>query len=220
MDRAAAIAEIKRGTGFRPTQDPTIIAALQSAQRTLEMGRTLPNFLLVFDASIAVTANDPNITLPSNFLRLSDEYELYYTNTDGARIFIPRRNYTEAYQAFVASGDEDGTVIQTTSSYPQVWVHRSDTTGLLVPTPTVSFTAKLTYYKAAQVLDTNIENEWLAKAPEVMIGLAGIQVAGVLRDKDALSEFTRRYKMGQGSLMGKIVEDELAGRGLVMGRNN
>lgn len=220
MDRTAAVQEIKRGLGFRQTQDSSIILALQSAQRILETGRTLPDWMIEYDALISVTTGVPTFALPTRFLRMHDDYDLYYLNSDGARVFIPRKNYTEAYQAYVASGDEDDEVDVATSSYPQVWVQRSKTVGLLVPTPTVSFSAYLTYYKAGELLTSDVENVWLANAPELIIGLAGINIAGMLRDKDALVYFTTKYKMGQGSFMGEVVENELAGRGLVMGRNN
>lgn len=220
MDRTTAVAEIKRGLGFRQTQDNTIILALQAAQRDLETGRTLPEWLLEYDSPIVVTSGSPNITLPSRFLRMHEDYDMYYTNSDAARVFIPRRGYGEAYQAYVASGDENGQVIQTNSSYPQVWVKRGRAAGILVPTPTVSFTAYLTYYKGAELLTSNVENLWLANASDLLVGLAGIKVAGTVRDKDAMAAFTTQYKLGQGSFMGEVVEDELQGRGLVMGRNN
>ena len=221
MDRTTAVAEIKRGLGFRQTQDSSIILALQSAQRILETGRTLPDWLIEYDAEIVVTADDPEIALPSGFLRMHDDYDMYYSNSNSARVFIPRKNYTEAYQAYVASGDEeDGHIEQPTSSYPKVWVQRSNEAALLIPTPSVSFSMFLTYYKAAELLTSNVENAWLKYAPDLIIGLAGIKIAGPLRDKGALEVFSTQYKMGQGSFMGQKVEDELAGRGLVMGRNN
>jgi len=221
MDRTTAVAEIKRGLGFRQTQDSSIILALQSAQRILETGRTLPDWLIEYDAEIVVTADDPEIVLPTGFLRMHDDYDMYYSNSNSARVFIPRKNYTEAYQAYVASGDEeDGHIEQPTSSYPKVWVQRSNEAALLIPTPSVSFSMFLTYYKAAELLTSNVENAWLKYAPDLIIGLAGIKIAGPLRDKGALEVFSTQYKMGQGSFMGQKVEDELAGRGLVMGRNN
>lgn len=221
MDRNTAIAEIKRGVGYRPTQEPTIISALQQAQRTLETGRTLPDWLLVRDADIVVTADDPEFALPDDFLRLHEDYDLYYLNSPGnARVFLPRKGSKEAYLAYISDGSEDAVADTSTSHYPKVWVQQGKTTGYFYPTPTTSFTAKLTYYKRAALLDSNIENEWLEHAPDMLIGLAGIQVAGVLRDKDAMAQFTTRYKMGLGSFIGDVVEDELAGRGLVMGRDN
>jgi len=220
MDRAEAIRIIKRGLGFRQTQDDAIIAALQEAQRNLELGHSLPSWLLAYDQPVTVTAGDGNITLPVGFLRLHDDYELYYINNNSARVFIPRRNYTEAYQAYVASGTENDEVDEATSSYPQVWVQRGKTSGLLIPTPTVSFTAYLTHYKAADTLQVNTTNAWLDHAPDVLIGMAGMTVAGNLRDTAAYNTFQQRATIAGKSYMGDIVEDELAGRPLMMGRNN
>lgn len=220
MLRSEAITEIKVGLGFRQTHDATIVRALKESQRILELGHTLPSFLITYDESIAVTANNPIITLPERFIRLHDDYDLYYTNSDSARVFIPRRNYTEAYQAYVASGEEDDSVDSPSSSYPQVVVLKGKTEMILIPTPTISFTASLTFYQGAALLDTDIENAWLANAPDVLIGMAGMRVAAILRDKGAYAQFAQRANLGGKSLMGDIVEDELAGRALVMGRNN
>ena len=221
MLRSEAITIIKRGLGFRTTQDTAIIAALQEAQRDLELGKTLPNFLLEYDAAITVTADSADITLPTDFIRFHDDYDMYYVNDDDARVFIPRKNYTEAYQAYVASGAEDDSAVDTeTDIYPSVVVMRGKTAGLLIPTPTTSFTMYLTYYKAAAVLDSDSENAWLANAPNLLVNYAGTIVAGGLRDKDALAEFSRRARMASNALMGDVIEDELAGRSLIMGRNN
>lgn len=220
MIRSEALSIIKRGLGFRTTQDAAIIAALQEAQRILELGHTLPSWLLSYDEEIPVTAGSQNIVLPEGFIRLHDDHDLYYINSDGARVFLPRRNFTEAYQAYVASGDEDDTPASVDSVYPQVWVQRGKTAGLVIPTPTVSFTAYLTFYKKADILDSDVENAWLREAPDVLIGMAGMTVAGNLRDAAAYNTFKERAALGGRSFMGDVVEDELAGRGLVMGRDN
>lgn len=220
MLRDAAVAEIKRGLGFRQTQTTSIIDALKQAQRTLEKGRTLPDWMLEFDAPIAVTAGDPVFTLPTGFLRMHEEYDLSYLNSNNATVFLPRKNFKEAYLAYISDGSEDALVDPSTSNYPKVWARRGETKGYFFPTPQVSFTASMTYYKAGDVLDSNMENIWLREAPDLLIGLAGINIAGVVRDKDALTGFTQRYKMGLGSFIGAVVEDELAGRGLIMGRDN
>ena len=83
-----------------------------------------------------------------------------------------------------------------------------------------TFTTYWTFYKAATLLDSDIENAWLANAANYLIGLAGMIVAGDLRDQGAMQKFTQMAKMGGQSYMGDIVEDELAGRPLMMGRNN
>lgn len=222
MLRSEAITIIKRGLGFRQTQDAAIISALQAAQRDLENGVTLPDWLLSYDAPITVTADTATFTFPTRFLRLHDDYEMYYVNSNSARVFIPRKNYTEAYTAYVASGeDEDEDVIDTTANgYPQVFVQRGRTGGILIPTPTVSFTAYLTCYVGATLLDSDVENAWLANSANYLIGLAGMKVAGALRDKGAMEVFGDMAKQGGRAHLGGIIEDELAGRPLIMGRNN
>lgn len=220
MLRSEAIAIIKRGLGFRQTQDQAIVAALLEAQRDLELGKTLPNFLLEFDAPITVVADNANISLPVGFIRMSDDYDMYYNNEFGAPVTLPRQTYTDAQRAYVASGEPNTVPLEWSDNYPAVVVIRNKTTALLVPTPKVDFTAYLTYYKADQKLDSDIENKWLANAPDALIGRAGMTVAYNLRDKDALTRFTQQAKMGSAALLGDIIEDELAGRALIMGRNN
>jgi hypothetical protein len=214
--RSEAVAIIKRGLGFRQTQDVAIIAALQSAQRILETGRTLPDWLLVTGGAIAVTPGVPDIGLPTGFLRLHDDHDMYYVNTSGGLTTLPRKNYAEAVEAYpVVASPPSGT-------YPKVFVQVTKSAGLLLPTPTATTLTQvfLTYYKGAVKLDADVENAWLLNAPEYLIGLAGLQVAGNLRDKDAVATFTTMYKAGLGSFLGDVVEGELAGRPLVMGRNN
>jgi hypothetical protein len=220
MMRSEAITIIKRGLGFRQTQDLAIIAALKQVQRDLESGSTLPNWLLTFDAPIAITAGTAVVVPPTGFLRVHEDYPMYYLSSTGAKVFIPKKQAVEAYQAYVASGSEDDSVDTLTSSYPQVFVQDSKIQFTFVPTPAVSFTAYLTYYKAAQTLDTEIENAWLANAANYVVGLTGIQVAGDLRDKGAMDKFSMMAKMGGKAFLGDVIEDELAGRPLIMGRNN
>lgn len=213
MLRSEAIGIIKRGLGFRQTQDASIIAALQKAQRDLEAGKTLPNWLLAFDVAVPVVANTATITMPAGFLRLHDDYELYYL-VSGVPMYLPRKTPQEAASAYPQATAADS------GGYPKVMVLQSQTRAILVPTPTISFTAYLTYYKAAVLLDTDVENAWLAKAPDYMCGLAGMTVAGNLRDAGALQTFTSMAKLGGQGYMGEIVEQELAGRPLIMGRDN
>jgi hypothetical protein len=213
MNRTAAIAIIKRGLGFRQTQDTAIISALQQVQRDLEGGKTLPNWMLVFDAPIVVTSGTALATLPAGFLRFHEDYPPYYINSSGGSVTVTRKTDDEAHAAYP-------TVTPPSGSYPSVFVLRKKTTIEFVPKPMTSFTAYLTYYKAGLVLDSDIENVWLANAANYIIGLAGMMVAGDVRDKGAMDKFSMMTKMGAASYMGDIVEDELAGRPLIMGRNN
>lgn len=213
MNKSTAIAEIRRGLGYRTTLETTIVGALASVQRTLERGGSLPDWLIVYDAEITVTADDPGIALPANFLRMHDDFDLYYTDSDEGRVRVPKRNDAEARDAYASVTDAE---------YARVWVPRGRTAGILVPTPTASATYYLTYYKKADDIGeaSVTTNEWMDNVPDLMVGLAGLEVMGAARDKDAQLFFQQRVQRGQRTLLGDIVDGELAGRPLIMGRNN
>ena len=125
--RSEAIAEIKRGTGYRATQEPTIIAALQQAQRELETGRTLPKMLLK-TATLAYTASGSIVTLPVDFLRFSGNYPIHYRNSDNAVIELPILSADEAIRKFdtlVASGETPKYVSFTLPDVLRLWPPRS-----------------------------------------------------------------------------------------------
>lgn len=218
VTRAQAIADIKRGMGYRATSDITILASLDQAQEQLETGKSLPEFLLVYDQIIAVTADVATFSLPEGFLRLHDDYELYYVDTDQGVVNVPLRNHGEALAAY-GYLDEDGSV----NTRPRVWTRRGKTTGFMTPTPTEAFDLKLTFYKAdarPSTLGASDTNLWLTNMSEVLIGEAGMRASANARDPDGVALFRARRDAGNLSKLGEIVEDELAGRGLIMGRNN
>jgi len=213
MMRSEAITIIKRGLGYRQTQDASIVAALKQAQRDAELGQTLPNWLVAFNAPLNVIQPFGAVDAPPGFIRLHDEYPMFYFGPDGDTVSIPRRNQTEAIAAYGQAPAVAGT-------YPQVMSVLNKTLFGLYPAPGVSFTAYLNYYKAEPVLDSDIENQWLKYAPNYIVGMAGVHVAGDLRDRAAAEKFNLMARIGQKALLGDIVEDELAGRPLIMGRNN
>lgn len=218
VTRAQAIADIKRGMGYRVTSDTTILASLDQAQEQLETGKSLPEFLLVYDAVIAVTADVATFSLPTGFLRMHDDYQLYYIDTDEGVVTVPLRQPGEALASY-GYLNEDGSV----NTRPKVWTRRGKTTGFMTPTPTEAFDFLLTYYKAdtrPSELGADETNLWLTNMSEVLIGEAGMRAASVARDPDGVTIFKARRDAGNLSKLGEIVEDELAGRGLIMGRNN
>lgn len=213
MMRSEAIGIIKRGLGFRQTQDAAIVAALKQVQRDLEHGKTLPDWLLTYGAVCSVLTPGYIVTLPTTFLRFHEEYPPYYVDADGTAVNIPRKNSMEARDAYPASPDD-------VAGYPKVFVLLGDGRIQLYPKSTVGLSIYVTYYRSEPTLDSEIENAWLAKAANYLVGLAGVQIAGDLRDKGAMEKFSLMAKMGNSAYLGDIVETELAGRPLVMGRNN
>ena len=212
MMRSVAISIIKRGLGFRQTQDTAIIAALQQVQRDLEQGKTLPDWLVQYNIPLPVTAGSAVTPLPTGFLRLHEEYTTYYVNpVDGSQHYLPRKRAQEAREAYPTW--------ETTSGLPSVLVIQPPNV-LLIPTPTQNLTLYMTCYVADQVLSSEMENLWLANAANYLVGLAGVMVAGDVRDSGAMSKFTMMAKSGAQAFMGNIVDDELMGRALIMGRDN
>lgn len=212
MDLTQAILEIRTGLSGRTVIDAQAIRSLNSVQRGLEEGLSLPDFLLAYDVAIAVTAADPNITLPTGFLRMHDDYDMYFEDVTNGRTKIKRRKDSEARDAYGAVEDSENAI---------VWVLRSKTTGLLIPTPTASATYYLTYYKAEPILSSGTTaNKWLDFLPDVMIGAAGLELAQAAGYKEGIAFFQQRINRGERIRMGGIVDQELQGRTLVMGRNN
>jgi hypothetical protein len=207
MFRAEAITIIKRGLGFRQTQDAAIIAALKEAQRDLELGQTLPNWLLEFDVPVIVAADTGLATTPPGFIRLHEDYPVWHQPYVGANLIELGRK----------RGNEAGLPYHKNVPY---FVLRDKETLEFVPPLATDSLAYVTYYKGAALLDSNLENEWLKFAPNYLIGLAGAKVAGDVRDKGAMEKFGIMAKIGSRGLLGDIIEDELAGRPLILGRNN
>jgi len=214
MMRSEAITIIKRGLGFRQTQDAAIIAALQQAQRDAELGQTLPDWLVVFNQSQPMISPLSTYTLPERFIRFHEQYPVRYmlASDPGTPILFPKWNYLEAVNAYGARGLDLGP--------PQVCIQMNKTQLLLIPSPDESGTLSITGYVGEPVLDSDIENKWLKYAPNYIVGMAGVHVAGDLRDRGAAEKFNSMAKIGHKALLGDIVEDELAGRPLIMGRNN
>lgn len=219
MTKDEVITEIQRGLGFRSNLATTIAAQLDATQRQLEMGKTLPWFLITYDALLPYTANaDGTIDLPTDFLRMHDEHDFYYVeeDTNTVRVVTPRKNYTEARTTY---GDTEDA---SEATRPTVIVLRGRTDALLYPVPTEDFDLYLTYYHSEPLPSTlagGETNEWLTIVPELIIGEAGLRSAALARDKDAMTIFSGRRDAGQRALMGEIVEQEIAGRPLLMARN-
>lgn len=177
MTRDEAVAIIKRGLGFlsSTTHDDAIIAALKQAQFAREGGRSLPEFLLQEDETLAITADTANYTLPTGFLREDIDFNpVTITDSDGDVTILEPLGYDEA-KALYEEGAE-GT--------PEVYSVRK-TEVWLFPTPDAALTLTWSYFKNDTVLDTNVENQWLANAPYVLIADAGLKMAKDLRDQAA-----------------------------------
>lgn len=210
MDRDTAVVRIQDGLGFATRQASIIILRLQEAQRDLEKGKTLPKFLLQEDQPLTLVSGTHTIALPTGFLRMDDDNPPHFTPTGESQpTFISmKRSYKEAVVANAT----------TEPAAPVVGVIRNSVIDFIVNAD-MNYSLLWNYYKAASLLTTNIENEWLANAPEWLIGEAGWRMAMDARDKDAVSIFEALRKSGRAAVFGEIIASEEASGPLVMGAN-
>lgn len=212
MLRDDAVADIQERLGFRTDLQESIIRRMQMTQRLLEQGRTLPWFLIEEDQTLAVTAEDPSVELPAGFIREVDykKGSLYYVPTSGvnpAPTFLRKMALDEARTQYR----------DLTGDRPAVYSLRS-TSIYLFPIPTTGFDLKLDYYKRDDELTTNIENKWLANAPDVLIGHAGASMADTIKNSSAKIEFEQLGKVALQSMLNENILRETANRVYILGR--
>lgn len=209
MLRSVAVARVQQGLGFRSDLETQIIAALQEAQREHEIGTTLPWFLIEKDATIATAAATRAIAFPTGFLRLVEYEGPYYEDPDDGISYLAVRPYDEAlqyYEAFDAGA-------------PRCLAIRSD--GFAVfPLPDDVYSISLSYYKAADLLDADIENAWLANFPDLLINRAGMLIAEDLEHSIAYQKFERKYTFWRTKFYSEIAAREDQNMPRMMGANN
>lgn len=208
MNRSAAVALMKQGLGFRQSLDDVCVVALQQAQRLVEGGRTLPRFLIVEDAPIAITSGSGAITLPTGFIRVADNRGPYTLDLQNAPKFIEKFEILKLRARFSASA----------AGRPRGYSLRN-TDIVFLPTRDAAYTAYWSYYAQAALLTTDIENSWLQYAPDVLIGRAGMLVAKDTRDKEAYDKFEKLYNEAWVVAFAESELREEAGDPIIMGSN-
>lgn len=211
MTRDEAVTEIQTRLGFRTDQSANIILRMKMVQRLLEQGRTLPWFLEE-STTTAVAANG-DLTFPTGFIREIREptrLGVYYRDSDNAIVRLTKMDDAEASAAF---GQGDGTASPSAYSL-------GSTSFIFYPRQHVALDVTVKYYKHDTVLDTNIQNAWLANAPDLIIGNAGASFAETLQNTSAYNECSQLAQVAWAALLAEKIEREIAGRQYILGRNN
>lgn len=208
MDRDLAVTRVQEGLGFRSDQVSTIISRLQEAQRELERGKTLPKFLLVEDQTLSFLQATSSVALPSNFLRRAEKELRYRPSETDKYAFVPWKNYNDAYKAYS----------NVTASGPKVASLRTSSI-FFFPEADRDYTLYWDYYVKDDLLTSNIENLWLANAPELLIGFAGARIARDDRNKSAEALFGTMYNEARLAWFNETVVEE-AEDDIVLGADN
>lgn len=211
---SVALQRVNDAIGFRPdghSLEAKIVLRFAEAQRDLEKGKTLPKFLLQEDQTLTLLAGTRSVALPVGFLRESDESLIRYTpsGTDEP-VFLTRRFLIDAINANIKNDD-----VPTT---PKVYVVRKSTINF-VTAANITYTLTWDYYKSAELFALNAENEWLANAPEWLIGECGYRMAMDLRDANAVGLFDKLRTTGRAAVFADDLADAEASGPYQMGAN-
>jgi hypothetical protein len=178
MTRNEAVAIVKQQLGFRTNLDETIVTNMQLAQKQLEMGPTLPWFLLSEYSTISTSASEPRLPLPTDFLRMHEESDVLLLNEEDDEVVLVKD----------VESVLRGNYFNADAAQPEAYAIVGNNL-VLFPTPDASYYVKLRYYQRDVTLSSNVTNGFLTWCPYVLIGKAGGLVASALRDSAAQGIF-------------------------------
>lgn len=211
MTRDEAVSRIQRGLGFYTMRSTEIIDELKLAQEMLEDREELPKFLLSEISSISTTADEERVPFPSDFLAEYDGDALWYYNSsaeqDKDKWVKLKKDYLDELRTTASLAG---------SGAPQAY-SRDGLYFRIFPTPDDAYPLKMMYFKTDTVLDTNVENKWLAKVPLLLIGIAGKAIASAMHDQGAVTAFADMEARGEARWLETIVNDEMEGLEPVIG---
>ena len=214
MLRSAAVSRIQQYLGFRSDKSAEIITALQDTQTEFEREAELPWFLRNDGANptLTLTLSTYGVNLPTGFLREIDEDNdggLFYYNSaneDGEEWTpIDKMSEGDAREAYQDSTGE-----------PEAYV-LTETQLLVFPLADAAYILRFPFFKADTTLATDVENDWLKYAHELMIGNAGLKIAASVRDMPAIQIFAEMERRGRERIMKENVSRQEANRVRVMG---
>ena len=212
---SVAVQRVNRALGFRAdgnSLEGAIALAFAEAQDELEMGKTLPKFLLQEDQTLSLTSGTHTVLIPAGFARADDErpISMVISGSNRPKFLQQKRIYKDAVQAY--SNSDFNTVGF------KVYVIRNSVIDFIINAPsTTTFTWN--YYKYAAAWSLAGENEWMLHktAKYWLIGEAGYRIAYDLRDANAKALFDDMRQKGRAATFGDILAREDESGPLVMG---
>lgn len=184
MTRSEAVAIVKQVLGFQTNRDATIVSNMQLQQTKLELMPTKPWFLLTEPQDLTTTADVAYVAVPTDFLQENDEGGMWYYDASA----------DPGYELTEMKKDDYDVLVENyrgaTTGIPEAYALMGERLYLF-PTPDDTYTLKYIYYKKADLLATDVENEWLQHIPELLIAKTGSMMAASLRDFEAMKVFDR-----------------------------
>lgn len=209
MLRDEAVALIAFRLGDRHDLNDQIIRELIAQQTKLELGPTMPWFLLTEMATAQAYEGQEMVGLPPDFLREAEEesalwwYDSTVENDAG---------WTEIFK-----GGYDYIKLK----YPGIGTptHYAVTGNCirLRPVPDRDMVLKMLYYAKDVELSSNVANRWLQYAPLLLIGEAGAAIAASVSNQTAMAIFAGEAKQARDALVIQNTAREEANRNRSMG---
>ena len=185
MTRNELVTLIAARFNYRSDLESKIIAELKNAQLELEeeLISDPPWFLLSEVAETTGQVGKERLPLPDDFLLEYDEGTLWVydiTETDDPWIELKKGRHDKLKEEYVGTGRPIRYAI--VGEYFRVF-----------PTPDKAYVYRMLYYKRQEVLDTNIENNWLKYSPWLIGGKAGFNLAHNLEHERNQAFFEGKY---------------------------
>ena len=171
MDRDSAVAllKLRLGNNALASLDALIVTEMQFVQRTiLEQGPFKPWFLET-NGLVTSVASTRAASLPSDFIKEVDEQAFWRYGTYPDELSLVEMEKGDADNLSYLYGEE--------SKAPTTYTLYGEGSVELYPLPDDAYTFKLYYYAHDTVLSSNIENNWLKHAPDLLIAETGIIIA-------------------------------------------
>lgn len=182
---------------------------MKAAQIKLEKSGALPKWLKTTTGDLVTPSGDVLLTgiPPADYIRVYDDQALVYDADDEAErrvIRLDTRNQLVSKRNAGVSGNI-------------YWYEVSKTVFEIVPAQSVDRTFRLTYYAMDTILTGANDNQWTANEGELIMGMAGVELATWLRDDRALQYYTNLAATERRRMVNQIESDEWGDIDLVMG---
>jgi hypothetical protein len=207
MTRDEAVVIIQQTLGFRSDLGDAIIRNLKLAQTNLELGPTLPWFLLSEESQTTTSADSHRVQIPDDFLREAEGSALIYRpdDSDEDELILGKRDYDWLLKEYPSVYETDD--VRT----PKYYALRGEY-FMVFPKPDAEYILRMVYFKRDDVLSTDVENGWLLHAPLLLMGEAGLLLAPGLRDGNATQTFSQWRAAGRSALFTANEDREHANR--------
>lgn len=198
---------------------------MQSAQRELEIGQTLPSILDTTTAAIETPAAKTFVTdlPPADYLKLYDDQGLFYFREDpvanpkagefhAKRLDTRNQLVSKRNASFgVTGGPQPSTIYYVIYKDAGTWKVE------FTPEQSISIWFGMRYYAKQDILTGTNNNDWTLEWGDLISSMAGLALAMSYRDKNAIEYFSQMEQKYRRQMIGRTESELFDDVDLVMG---